>query len=277
MNVWRDSMSVGLAEIDRDHRVLLDIVNQFEDCRDSLMGEEILRHLYHYAQKHFLNEEQIQIRCGYPEAEWHKGEHDRILKQLQHIIQTSFRGNIPLESRRTAMETARPIIREMIIDHATKVDMHLIPYLGDERAEAQGEGAGHEIPYSLLRVMVIDDSSICRLTVSKSLQSIGVKRIIEASDGSDGIVIYQKEYPHLILCDLEMFPVDGLVFLTALRAEENKSKKTTPVVFMTSHTEPHNIAQAKQLGASGYLVKPVAAKELKKRIDAIFVQKRVLG
>jgi two-component system, chemotaxis family, chemotaxis protein CheY len=274
MIAWCESMSVGMAEIDRDHQVLFDIVNQFEDCSDFSAGEVVIKKLYHYAQGHFHKEEQIQLRCGYPKTEWHKGEHERILNELQSIIRTRFRPGTPHEWQRAAMAELSPQLREYILDHVITIDAQMIPYLHSGRAATQVEAASTDTPYSRLRVMVIDDSAFCRKAMSKALQSIGVRSIIEATDGSDGIVIYQKKQPHLILCDLEMFPVDGFVFVKALRAEESKSNKATPVIFMTSHTEPSNIAQAKQLGVAGYLVKPVPANELKKRVDAIFFQQR---
>jgi two-component system chemotaxis response regulator CheY len=72
--------------------------------------------------------------------------------------------------------------------------------------------------------------------------------------------------PDLIICDIAMEPVDGFKFVEALQARGFKDKDRIPTIFLTGHTEREMVIKAKQLGADGFLVKPVSAKDLKARI-----------
>jgi two-component system, chemotaxis family, chemotaxis protein CheY len=122
--------------------------------------------------------------------------------------------------------------------------------------------------YGHLKVLVIDDEAMSRSMVIRALKSIGIDKIIESTDGSDALVTCLAKNPHIVFCDLQMHPVDGMSFLKKLRAAETKLRCFTPVVFVSAHAEPENMERAKQLGAVAYLTKPVSADQLKDRIDA---------
>ena len=83
MIVWRDSMSVGLAAIDDDHRHLINLVNEFEVCRDWRQAETVVKRMFHYTQGHFAKEEALHEAIGYPLATAHKLEHDEIAARLK--------------------------------------------------------------------------------------------------------------------------------------------------------------------------------------------------
>lgn len=118
-----------------------------------------------------------------------------------------------------------------------------------------------------LSILIIDDSKFIRVVVRKMLKGIGVKNIFEAANGTDGLMTVMDEKLDLILCDLSMEPVNGFEFVAALRDHENRSLRNLPVLILTVHDEVDFIAQAKEMGIDGYLLKPISAVRLKERIE----------
>jgi hemerythrin len=75
---WSASMSVGVPELDADHRCLVRIVNLLEDARGSDAGriiETVLDTLGVYCRFHFDREERVMARCGFPAVATHRAEH----------------------------------------------------------------------------------------------------------------------------------------------------------------------------------------------------------
>ncbi len=74
-------------------------------------------------------------------------------------------------------------------------------------------------------------------------------------------------WPHLILCDLKMPEMNGFEFLTWLKRESPCPR--TPLVVLTSSAVESDLAQAYDLGAAAYLVKPSSHKELQALAKAL--------
>jgi two-component system chemotaxis response regulator CheY len=116
------------------------------------------------------------------------------------------------------------------------------------------------------RVLIVEDQEVIRQIVWKMLKDIGFGNIVEVGDGSQAMREVLATKPDLIICDIAMEPVDGFKFVEALQARGFKDKDRIPTIFLTGHTEREMVIKAKQLGADGFLVKPVSAKDLKARI-----------
>jgi hemerythrin-like metal-binding protein len=89
---WSDSMSVGVREIDADHRHLVSMINQLFDAMQQGAGRAKLRQtlegLIEYTDAHFKHEERLFILTSYPEGEAHKKEHDNLKRQ---VVEMKFR------------------------------------------------------------------------------------------------------------------------------------------------------------------------------------------
>ncbi len=76
---WEDKYSVGISEIDEEHKQLIVIINkiidvkQHSDNKNELL--KILNEMADYANKHFKTEETYMIKFKYPEYQYHKEEH----------------------------------------------------------------------------------------------------------------------------------------------------------------------------------------------------------
>ena len=76
---WDDSYEIGMTEIDRQHRQLVDIINELSDAMIDQKGDktvpQILQKLVDYIQLHFTTEEEIMRRGNYPALDKHCQEH----------------------------------------------------------------------------------------------------------------------------------------------------------------------------------------------------------
>jgi len=91
--MWTDDLSVGISEIDHQHRELFGQLERLLDaCVAGEEQEEVLKMLSFlddYVVTHFVTEEQLQREYGYPGYHAHRAEHDHL---LDAIIQ--FRGEV---------------------------------------------------------------------------------------------------------------------------------------------------------------------------------------
>jgi len=89
LTAWREEMATGNADIDDQHRDLLNKVNDLlTACRERRMSEEIgqlIWFLKRYVRKHFRDEEKLQLKSGFPDYPAHKAEHDAFFKEVQRL------------------------------------------------------------------------------------------------------------------------------------------------------------------------------------------------
>lgn len=76
---WEDSYSVGVAQIDKEHRQLIDMINKAydsaEDGNDEKALKELVSGMRDFAFTHFATETELMKRHGYPDAENHLKMH----------------------------------------------------------------------------------------------------------------------------------------------------------------------------------------------------------
>lgn len=115
------------------------------------------------------------------------------------------------------------------------------------------------------RVLVVDDSRTIRTVIRKILQSN--YDVYEATDGEFG---WQKllENPDtsLVVSDIMMPNLDGYGFLCRIRAAEQPSIQQVPVLVVTSSSDEITRERAHACGANDFIVKPVEASDLLKRV-----------
>ncbi len=124
------------------------------------------------------------------------------------------------------------------------------------------------IDFSTLKILVIDDETYIRKVVIQLLRRLNVTYVVEAAEGKQGFMEVVRNRPHVVLCDINMQPVDGMTFLSILRKTSNAEIAATPVIFLTADSHQETVIRAAKLNVNGYLVKPVSLNDLKKRILA---------
>jgi hemerythrin-like metal-binding protein len=96
---WTSAMSVGLPELDEDHRVLIRIINQLAESKKNEDHAEILRQslysLLRYAEFHFAREEKVLAACEFPGMNHHKGEHRAFTEHMRKLAEALDDGELP--------------------------------------------------------------------------------------------------------------------------------------------------------------------------------------
>ena len=117
-----------------------------------------------------------------------------------------------------------------------------------------------------MRILIVDDSSVMRKIVERSLRQAGLDHmlVMEAGSGTDGLEVLRSQPVHLILSDINMPSMDGLEFLRQIRAQN--LAPGVPVVMITTESSEEHVKQAILAGAQGYIRKPFTADQVKERV-----------
>jgi two-component system chemotaxis response regulator CheY len=124
-----------------------------------------------------------------------------------------------------------------------------------------------------IRALIVDDSSVMRKIVERSLRQAGldISQIFEAGNGAEALAAVQTNKVDLILCDINMPVMDGLEFVKQLAGVENA--KGVPVVMITTEGSEGHVVQALSAGARGYLRKPFTADQVKEHVLPVLAGK----
>lgn len=126
---------------------------------------------------------------------------------------------------------------------------------------------------SEIRALIVDDSSVMRKIVERSLRQAGVElaTVVEAGNGAEALAVLAKESVDLILCDINMPVMDGLEFVRQMAQVE--SAKGIPVVMITTEGSENHVVQALSAGARGYIRKPFTPDQVKEHVLPVLGKK----
>lgn len=125
-----------------------------------------------------------------------------------------------------------------------------------------------------LHVLVVDDNAHMRSIVVAILRGIGIGTVKEAADGADALEVMRSGVPDIVICDLNMDPIDGLDFSKMVRTAPDSPFPFVPIIMMTGHTERSKVAAARDAGINELLAKPISARTLMDRIVAVIDKPR---
>lgn len=117
----------------------------------------------------------------------------------------------------------------------------------------------------MTQILLIDDDSIFRMTLSRRLRHQGYE-VSTAADGKEGIEMAKQLRPALILCDWAMPESNGLKVCRAIKSDPDLS--TIFFILLTAYGETSNRIQGFDTGADGFLSKPLNFHELNAYIRA---------
>lgn len=104
------------------------------------------------------------------------------------------------------------------------------------------------------KILVVDDSSMIRLVVSKAAKKAGYE-VIDACNGKEGLSqLLKHENISLVLSDINMPVMDGMQMVTKIK--ENDKLKYIPIVMLTTEDKEELKLQGRELGVKAWMVKP---------------------
>jgi signal transduction histidine kinase/ligand-binding sensor domain-containing protein/DNA-binding response OmpR family regulator len=99
-------------------------------------------------------------------------------------------------------------------------------------------------------------------------------RVLEASDGKEGIAVALKNIPDVIITDILMPGIDGIELLKKIKKDERTSH--IPIILLTALTSKESIHQGLVAGADDYITKPFDILLLRTKVDNLFMLRKSL-
>ena len=131
---WENAYSVGIKDIDKQHKKLFELVNKLYDLNDNANIKEEIRDILYafsdYTKVHFKDEEDYMKSISYPELEKHKEIHERIVESLSNIIHTPATLNI-------VKSKMRVVAKRVLIEHIVNEDFKIGLYAREHKAKAE--------------------------------------------------------------------------------------------------------------------------------------------
>jgi hemerythrin-like metal-binding protein len=134
MMKWTEDLSVGIEEIDEQHKELISRINDLVDsvrqhvCKYKI--GDVIKFLEEYIVVHFGDEEGLMQKYGYPDYKAHKAQHEYFMREFAELKKEleKLEGGKKRGSYDLSVETNR-IVVDWILDHIAKVDKRLGAHL----------------------------------------------------------------------------------------------------------------------------------------------------
>ncbi|MDD5820091.1 MAG: response regulator [Bacteroidales bacterium] len=117
-------------------------------------------------------------------------------------------------------------------------------------------------------ILVVDDIS-SNLVLMKAFLKLRDCEVLTAASGDEALKIAGEVKPDVVLLDIMMPKMDGFEVLARLRG--NPATKDVKVLMVSALSSTMDIKNAMDLGADGFIAKPIVASKLYEELD------RVLG
>lgn len=113
--------------------------------------------------------------------------------------------------------------------------------------------------FAMASILAVDDSPSMRALVYATLTNAG-HRVLQASDGVEALTVAKTEAVNLVLADVNMPNMDGITMVRELRMMSDY--RFTPILMLTTESATDRKKEAKEAGATGWLVKPFDPEQL---------------
>lgn len=113
-----------------------------------------------------------------------------------------------------------------------------------------------------LKVLYVEDEPDLRERIRIVLE-MHFERVLSAANGEEGLELFIRESPEIVICDIRMPIMDGLEMTKRIR----KRAPETPVIICTAFTETDYLLKAIELGVSAYVRKPLDCRQLVETIN----------
>lgn len=138
------------------------------------------------------------------------------------------------------------------------------------------DGLFARFDYAGLRVLVIEPEDESRAALARALVDLGLPHPAQAATAAEALSQAAEMEPALVLCDIQLEGpdgTDGLELLFRIRADSTTLPPGIPVVLLAGEPGSPGVLEAKRLAVDGFLVKPVPAKRLGARLNAIVMRR----
>ena len=125
-----------------------------------------------------------------------------------------------------------------------------------------------------LNVLLVDDNQNMRAIAAAVLHSADIRNVHEAAEGATAFSLLRQHPIDLAIVDFNMFPLDGVEFTRLVRTGADSPNIYLPIIMMTGHSERSRVYEARDAGVTEFIVKPLTAKAVLDRINAVIMRPR---
>ncbi len=115
-------------------------------------------------------------------------------------------------------------------------------------------------------ILIVDDSESIREVVSFTLENEGYN-VLVGIDGQDALKFFDGTEIDLLITDLHMPNMDGIDLIKKVRSMENYQR--VPILFLTTESQAAKKMEAKDAGATGWIIKPFVPAKLVAAINKV--------
>lgn len=115
------------------------------------------------------------------------------------------------------------------------------------------------------RAVICEDEGITQLQLRRALARAGLMVVGTAGNGQAAVEVVLRERPELVLMDIRMPIMDGLEATRRILAEYRPC-----IIILTAFADEESQKEGRQLGACGYIIKPVTAESLLPQLEAAY-------
>jgi CheY-like chemotaxis protein len=128
--------------------------------------------------------------------------------------------------------------------------------------------------FESLRVLLVDDNWHMRSIAITLLESFGVTQIRDVDSGADGLHVARHWPADVAIVDFKMEPMNGVQFTRIIRNAPDSRNPYLPIIMMTGHSAIVRVMEARDAGVTEFIAKPLSAKTLLNRLNAVIYQPR---
>lgn len=122
---WSEQYSVGVAEIDRQHKHLVSLINGLHEVMkrgaQSLEIQALLEDLLAYTDFHFAAEEKLMAQANYPDLTVHKAKHASMRQEVQRLLAAAKSGGAAVSI------TLMSFLKNWLSRHIQGTDKEYVP------------------------------------------------------------------------------------------------------------------------------------------------------
>ena len=139
---WCTDYEVGVAQIDREHHGLFDLINEYHEAHSGGACDReialVLNRLVAYAEEHFQHEEALMSASAYPLLEAHRELHGKLAQTVFAINE-----RLAVDAARAGAEIL-PFVKNWLVEHIVRNDMDVADFLRRESDHAAPLDAASE-------------------------------------------------------------------------------------------------------------------------------------
>jgi|GEM_PF-670609 len=280
---WQDSMSVGIPVIDKDHKIIMKLINfshrQLIEHHEEKVLSSALNALIDYTLYHFSREELVMKACDYPNIGEHEKLHQDLTNQVADIAHRYHEDNSSIEP-----EVFLEFLKNWLINHILKQDMKFKPYcqnnenlatvvasLSSNQQEAHTTEIDsiipHEINWSEISVLIISEKPNFANMLTSILELAEVKDIRQCQQISEVNELKLASSPDVIILQEPVLQEGYYGIAEQINALEDTTAKGSPVLLISANKEDNLPSIVNQTGAKHCINEPIGIQSLLQAIS----------